>query len=392
MTQTLDLALRLQAAPTFSQARSMDGRAYVVEETEPYRQFWLSERHRTVLSLFGARRGATLAQALAQYGRLVGTAIDDRAQASVLKTIVDMRRAGILEPLRSETSRYTAAMVGSYLRHRPFPEAIAAFLVETGAIGRSTQVLDLAGGPGDLALRLARVCGHVTLMDLSRGFLDAATVRARAAGIDVTTVHESCNRLAHLGSTHDVITLSQALYWLDETALCRGVCRALKPGGWFFVIQSSITLADDHPLAFVLGRRSVLGAQDPRSFADQTRAVAGRLSALLAALDPAAQAWGTIAPAGRTFFRQTRPFGPDFARAFLTDRHVASTGMTPSRFWKEVDRRCAGVLPDGFLGTHDWAVIAFRRGGGSLPDASGDGAHPVDIAYRDGDPSSAAQV
>ena len=42
--------------PSFVQAQTLDGRPYVAKDTEPYTQFWLSERERLLLALF-ARRG-----------------------------------------------------------------------------------------------------------------------------------------------------------------------------------------------------------------------------------------------------------------------------------------------------------------------------------------------
>ena len=35
---------RLRASPSFVQALTLDGRPYVAKETEPYIQYWLSER------------------------------------------------------------------------------------------------------------------------------------------------------------------------------------------------------------------------------------------------------------------------------------------------------------------------------------------------------------
>ena len=48
----------------------------------------------------------------------------------------------------------------------------------------SLRVLDLGGGTGAIALRLARLGLHVTLLDVSLPMLDLAERAAREAGVD----------------------------------------------------------------------------------------------------------------------------------------------------------------------------------------------------------------
>jgi hypothetical protein len=82
-----------------------------------------------------------------------------------------------------------------------------------------------------------------------------------------------------------------------------------------------------------------------------------------------AQQWRTsgapsrITPVGVSLFRQRRPFGMGFARAFLTPRHIEATGRTPADFWSDVEARCADAAPEQLIGTSYWAVLQFRRGG-----------------------------
>ena len=71
----------LQASPTFIQARTFDGRAYVAKDAEPYTQFWLSERERVLLSLFAARGGVTEARACAGWYGLTGKARSTRSRS-----------------------------------------------------------------------------------------------------------------------------------------------------------------------------------------------------------------------------------------------------------------------------------------------------------------------
>ena len=78
-----------------------------------------------------------------------------------------------------------------------------------------------------LALLLAAHSSQVTLMDWSRGFLQSARRRARALGRPLQTAHESCNRLVHDDGSYDVLTVCQALHWLDDVAVCRGAVEAV---------------------------------------------------------------------------------------------------------------------------------------------------------------------
>jgi ubiquinone/menaquinone biosynthesis C-methylase UbiE len=395
-------ATRLRASPSFALAFSMDGRAYVAKETEPYIQYWLNERYRVLLSLFSGRGGATEDEALQGYSRLTGAPAGDAERKRLLKAVADMRQAGVLIGAKDDVSRYDARMAQDYLRHRPFPPEITQFLVATAPISASSRVLDLAGGPGALAVALARVSCEVSLMELSRGFVNAARARARQLGVQLTTIHESCNRLMFRDDGYDVVTVSQALHWLDDVLVCRGVCRVLQAQGSFFVISSSMDLDDAHPLSGVFGNNSVLGHKDRQSFAGQVQALMRRLTLLFDALDapdvqrhdptqqwqaPDAPSVPRIVPAGVSFFRQRRPFGMGYARAFLTPEHIRSTGKEPSAFWDDLQARCAAATPAQLLGNFDWAVLHFRRGGERAELPAPDQCRVVEIGW-DGPPDS----
>lgn len=351
----MNASTRLRASPAFALAHTMDGRPYLAEEAEPYRQFWLSARERGVWSAF-AGRGAALAAGLASAGRLLGEADGRRLQ----RTVDRMREAGVLIDGAADTSRYDRRIVEAYVKHRPFPQPIADAIVEAGGIGPESRVLDLAGGPGSLALALARVSRHVTLMDLSRGFVQAARARAKAAGLPLRALHESANRLMFHDEAQDVITVSQALHWLDDVAVCRGVGRVLNTGGHCFVVHAAIEVADRHPLAHLFGWDSVLGKKRRQPFADEVAPMAQRLAGLFDALHEP----GTVpvVPAGTRVFTQRRPIDEAYARAFLTDRHLEVTGQPPAVFWAELGARCAGLPAQRFEGRMHFALLHFRRG------------------------------
>jgi 2-polyprenyl-3-methyl-5-hydroxy-6-metoxy-1,4-benzoquinol methylase len=365
--------VKLQASPNFVQAHSFDGRNYVAQDVEPYTQFWLSERERLLLALFSVRGGCTAAQAFEAWFRLQGSAPAAAEQQRLARAVAGMRQAGVLLAADEDTSRYDKRIVADYIAHRPFPQPVVQQLVRAAGIGPRSRVLDLAGGPGDLALALARHSEQVSMMELSRGFVAAARRRAKSQGLALQTLHDSCNRLLQRDEAYDAITIAQALHWLDDVQVCRGVCRLLQPGGSFFVIHSAIELPDTHPLAYLLGHDSVLGAKPRQAFVDEVAPLQRRLALLFQALDApevqridpahhrgsAAQRIGT---AGVQLFRQQRPFDAGYARGFLTPQHIALTGQAPADFWAELHARCAAATPAQLLGTHHWALLHFQRG------------------------------
>jgi ubiquinone/menaquinone biosynthesis C-methylase UbiE len=384
---------RLRASPSFALGFAFDGRAYVAKDTEPYVQYWLTERYRVLYSMFAGRRGATVGDAVDGFVRFTSGAGSAADRRRLVLAIDDMQSCGVLVSDEEDTSRYNADIVDHYLTHRPFPRALASFLVERAALNERSTVLDLAGGPGDLALQLAATTRQVSLMDLSKGFLRSARTRARKRGLPLHVVHDSANRLVHRDDAYDVITISQALHWLDDVQVCRGICRVLQPGGSFFVIQSSLALDDDHPLAPLIGSKSIFGHKDAQPFAKQIEALARRLTLLFDALDAPdvhridpGQRWSAsdadaarIVPAGATLFRQRRSFGLGFVRAFLTPQHIESIGLEPGAFWSDWEQRVAPTRSDELIGIHDWAVLQFRRGGERMEIANLAAAPVVEI-------------
>jgi len=369
-------AERLRASPNFALAFTQDGKPYVAKDSEPYIQYWLTERYRVLLSLFSARRGAASAEAIAAYCRLTGTAPSKSTNTALARAIANMRDGGVLIGARDDVSRYDAAMATHYVTYRPFPKQISDRIIADGGIGGDSRVLDLAGGPGDLALALARASRRVSLMELSAGFVKAARARARKLGLNLETLHESCNRLIYLDDAFDVITVSQALHWLDDVAVCRGVGQLLRPGGSFFVVHAAFDVPPTHPLHFLLGRQSVLGGKPAQPFAAEVQPLLRRLSLLFQALDApdvdranlgqAAVAANhgevaRIAPVSVSLFRQRRPMGLGFARAFLTPRHIETSGQSEDAFWRDLQARCAGSGAAEIEGRFNWALLQFRR-------------------------------
>jgi SAM-dependent methyltransferase len=383
---------RLKASPNFALAMTMDGRAYVAKEVEPYIQYWLSDHERLLFALFGKKGGLTIDAAINACLILTPPSDDVRARKKLTKTIADMQLAGVLIGAQDDTSRYDERIAEAYRTYRPFPDELVAHMIGAANICRASRVLDLAGGPGSLALALAKTSNHVAMMELSKGFVITARKQAKAAHLPLTTIHDSCNRLVFHDGDYDVITVSQALHWLDDVMVCKGIGHTLHAGGSFFVIQSGFTLGDSHPLSYILGDRTPLGDKPALGFSGQVEALLRRLTLLFEALDAPdvervdpAQKWGSngarIVPVAATLFRQTRPIGAGFARGFLTPDHIAVMGQAHDVFWHDLETRCQSVTADDLMATQDWAILQFRRGGGAKLSGTIDPNRAISIGW-----------
>ena len=95
------------------------------------------------------------------------------------------------------------------------------------------HALDIGCGTGAVAVRLARLGFHVTLLDASEPMLDFAQRAAREAGVGerIVVKHGDANRFAepfHAGS-FDVITCHNILEFVDDPgAVLRNAARALR--------------------------------------------------------------------------------------------------------------------------------------------------------------------
>jgi hypothetical protein len=89
-----------------------------------------------------------------------------------------------------------------------------------------------------------------------------------------------------------------------------------------------------------------------------------------------------IVPAGVAFFRQRRPFGPGYARGFLTPQHIEVSGQTEAAFWQDLEARCSAATPEDMLGTHQWAVLQFRRGGARVDQGALEECNVTEIGFE----------
>jgi demethylmenaquinone methyltransferase / 2-methoxy-6-polyprenyl-1,4-benzoquinol methylase len=104
-------------------------------------------------------------------------------------------------------------------------------------------ILDMAGGTGDIAFRLARRGAAVTVADINPDMLAVGRERAAKRGIDgLTWSEQNAERLSFADRSFDAYTIAFGIRNVtDVAAALREAHRVLKTGGRFFCLEFSQT-------------------------------------------------------------------------------------------------------------------------------------------------------
>jgi demethylmenaquinone methyltransferase/2-methoxy-6-polyprenyl-1,4-benzoquinol methylase len=102
-------------------------------------------------------------------------------------------------------------------------------------------ILDMAGGTGDVAFRMARRGARVTVADINADMLEVGKQRAEARGLTgLTWKVENAERLSFADSSFDAYTIVFGIRNVtDIPAALREANRVLKRGGRFFCMEFS---------------------------------------------------------------------------------------------------------------------------------------------------------
>ena len=104
-------------------------------------------------------------------------------------------------------------------------------------------ILDMAGGTGDIAFRMARRGAAVTVADINQEMLDVGLERAVERGIDTLVwSRQNAEQLAYPDRTFDAYTIAFGIR--NVTHIDRALAeafRVLKFGGRFFCLEFSTT-------------------------------------------------------------------------------------------------------------------------------------------------------
>jgi ubiquinone/menaquinone biosynthesis C-methylase UbiE len=100
------------------------------------------------------------------------------------------------------------------------------------------RVLEVAPGPGYLAVELARRGLRVTAVDISRSFVRIASDNARAAGVTIDACHGNASQLPCADGSFDFVVCRAAFKnFSDPLGALDEVYRVLAPGGRASIID-----------------------------------------------------------------------------------------------------------------------------------------------------------
>ena len=169
-----------------------------------------------------------------------------------------------------------AGAAEAYARFRPpYPPALLADLLARAKVG-SAALLDLATGPGRIALDLARRFERVVAVDLEPEMIDVAKREATRRSIGNVDWHVGRAEEFHAPpASFDLITIGEAFHRLEPNVVAGHALRWLRPGGCLATLGTDNRFSGDEPWEVTL--REVRDRWLPRAFPD---------------------GWGTVLPGG----------------------------------------------------------------------------------------------
>lgn len=107
------------------------------------------------------------------------------------------------------------------------------------------QILDMAGGTGDIAFRMAARGAHITVADINQDMLDVGAERAMERGTDqdegsLVFTCQNAEQVSFASNTFDAYTIAFGIRNVThkDRALNEAL-RVLRPGGRFFCLEFS---------------------------------------------------------------------------------------------------------------------------------------------------------
>ena len=172
-----------------------------------------------------------------------------------------------------------------YSRFRvPYPESLVARLKADAGLGYDSQVLDLATGPGRLALALAPSLREIVAVDVEPEMLTEGMRQARLKGVaNVQWVHARAEDLAIAPGSLDLVMIGEAFHRLDQDVVLRRIRQWLKADGCVAIVGCFGVLDGEYAWQESL-RRAVAGwtktkragpPGQPRGKVHDTRRLAG---------------------------------------------------------------------------------------------------------------------
>jgi len=128
--------------------------------------------------------------------------------------------------------------------HRAWKDILVT-AVNPPKAGRPFALLDVAGGTGDIAMRVVQAGGdatHVTVLDINSDMLNVGRERAQKRGLDhaLTFVEGNAEALSLPDKSFDAYTIAFGIRNVPRIdAALKEAWRVLKPGGHFLCLEFS---------------------------------------------------------------------------------------------------------------------------------------------------------
>ena len=119
------------------------------------------------------------------------------------------------------------------------------FTIDASGVRPGNNVLDLAGGTGDLTAKFSKLVGKdgkVVLADINSSMLNVGRDKLRDRGLvqNIEYVQANAQYLPFEDNTFDVVTIAFGLRNVtDKDMALRSIFRVLKPGGRLLVLEFS---------------------------------------------------------------------------------------------------------------------------------------------------------
>ncbi|HEY9042221.1 MAG TPA: bifunctional demethylmenaquinone methyltransferase/2-methoxy-6-polyprenyl-1,4-benzoquinol methylase UbiE [Rheinheimera sp.] len=119
------------------------------------------------------------------------------------------------------------------------------FTIDCSGVRAGQQVLDLAGGTGDITALFSKRVGHtgkVVLADINASMLNVGRDKLRDLGLvnNIEYVQANAEALPFADNSFDIVSIGFGLRNVtDKDAALRSIFRVLKPGGRLLVLEFS---------------------------------------------------------------------------------------------------------------------------------------------------------
>lgn len=135
-----------------------------------------------------------------------------------------------------------------YAKYRPpYPRRLLNDLLEHAG-GARALLVDLATGPGRVALDLADAFDHVIAIDLEPEMIDLARRRATERGIEnIEWQVARAEDVALAPGIVDLVTIGEAFHRLDQAHVARLALGWLRPGGCLATMGANERFTGDQP-------------------------------------------------------------------------------------------------------------------------------------------------